>query len=181
MHIPVVVAVGRVPADVEDGPVGDIPEQEIGVLGHVRRLVERGDLDEPLLVALAGDVPELARVAAAERDLAAAVRHLAADVEVLIDDEHGEAGIPCPDRAGQSGSPRADDDDIRLVVPLDVVGARPLRGGRRGATAESRRTDTGGQALLEEIPPADGRALLRLCLLLAWCLASLAMSISPFC
>ena len=53
-------------ADIEHGPVGDVPEQEIGVLGHVLRLVQRRDLDEPLLVTLPGDVPELARIAAAE-------------------------------------------------------------------------------------------------------------------
>ena len=104
MLFAIVVAVGGMRADIEHGPVGDVPEQEIGVLGHVLRLVQRRDLDEPFLVTLPGDVPQLARVAAAERDLAAAVQHLAADVEVLVDDEHVQAGIPRPDRARQPGS-----------------------------------------------------------------------------
>ncbi len=155
MLFPILVAIGGMRADVEHGPVGDVPEQEIGILGHVRRLVQRRDLDEPLLIALPGDVPQLPRIAAAERDLAAAVQHLAADIEILIDDEHGETGIACPDRARQSGTPGTDDDKIHLVVPLDAVGARPLRGRRGGAGAERCGADTGRHASLDEISPAD--------------------------
>ena len=118
-------------------------------------LCSGGDRDEPFLVALPGDVPQLERIAAAERDLAAAVQHLAADVEVLIDDDHGQAGIARPNGARQPGAPCADDDDVRLVVPLDAVGTRRLRGSVAGATAESCCADTGNHALFDEISPAD--------------------------
>src|SRR4029079_16824077 len=60
MLLPIVVPIRGMRADVEHGPVGDVPEQEVRVLGHVFGLVQRRDLDESLLVALSGDVPELA-------------------------------------------------------------------------------------------------------------------------
>src|SRR4051812_1326492 len=73
MHIAVVVAIRGVAADVEDRPVGNIPEQKIGILLQLLRLVQRSDLDEALLVALSGDVSQLARIAAPEGGLAPAV------------------------------------------------------------------------------------------------------------
>ena len=41
MQLAFVVAVGRLRRDVEDRPVGDVPEQEVDILGHVLRLVQR--------------------------------------------------------------------------------------------------------------------------------------------
>src|SRR5262249_37054615 len=53
MLLAIVVAVGCVRADVEHGPVGDVPKQQVGILGHVFGLVQGRNLDEPFLVALA--------------------------------------------------------------------------------------------------------------------------------
>ena len=156
MQFPIVVAVRRVPAGVEHGPVGDVLEQEIGVLGHVLRLVQRRHLEQSLLIALPGDIAQLARVAAAERDLAAAVQHLAADIVVLVDHQYVKTRVPRADRARQPGTPRADDQHVHLVVPLDAVGAHALRGCAADAacaTTECSSADTGRHAPLKEISP----------------------------
>src|SRR5215216_98270 len=50
MHLAVIVAIRGMAAHVEDRPVGDVPEQKIGILLQLLRLVQGGDLDETLLV-----------------------------------------------------------------------------------------------------------------------------------
>ena len=65
-----------------------VPEQEVRILGQFRHGLLPWSRDEPLLVALAFDVPQLERIPTAERDLSAAVQHLASGIEVLIDDDH---------------------------------------------------------------------------------------------
>ena len=162
LHIAVVVAVRRLRRDVEHTPVGHVPEQEVDIFPHFLGLVQRRNLDEAFLVGFAGDVAQLARVAATERDLAAAVRHFTADVEVLVDDEHPQAGVARPDGAWQAGSARADNDEVYLIVPLDAVGGGPLRGGLADAGAKRGRTDAGNRTLREEISAADGFGLLLL-------------------
>ncbi len=56
---------------IHDGPVGVVPEQEVRILGYFLRLVHGRGCDEAFLVALALDVAELERIAAAERHLRA--------------------------------------------------------------------------------------------------------------
>ena len=107
LHIAVVVAVRRLRRDVEHRPVGHVPEQEVDVFPHFLGLVQRSNRDEAFLVGFAGDVAQLAGVAAAQRDLAAAVGHFAADVEVLVDDEHPQAGVARPDGAWEAGRTRS--------------------------------------------------------------------------
>src|SRR5262249_46050166 len=152
VHLTVVVAVRSVAADIEDRPVGDVPEQEVGVLGDVCRLVQRLDLDEPFLVPFSGNVPQLTWIAATERGLSPAVQHLAADVEILIDHEHPQIGVACPDGAGHAGRSRADDQNVRLVVPLDL--ARGLR--RRLGDTKSGGASSGDCAAREEVSPTEG-------------------------
>ena len=156
MQIAVIVAVGRLRRDVEDRPVGHVPEQEVSIFPKLVRLVQRRDLDEAFLVAFARDVSQLHRVAAAERDLRSAVQHLAANVEVLINNEHAQAGIPRPDGAGQSGRPRTDNDKVCFIVPLDAIDGGPLRRRLANAGAEGGRADASHRAVREEIAPADG-------------------------
>ena len=156
LDVAVVVAVRRLRRDVEHTPVGHVPEQEVDIFPHFLGLVQRRNLDEAFLVGFAGDVAQLAGVAAAERDLAAAVRHFTADVEVLVDDEHAQAGIARPDGAWQSGSARADNDKVYLIVPLDAVGGGPLRSRLADAGAKRGRADAGNGTLGEEITAADG-------------------------
>jgi hypothetical protein len=89
-------------------------------------------------------------------DLRSAVQHLAANVEVLINNEHAQAGIPRPDGAGQSGRPRTDNDKVCFIVPLDAIDGGPLRRRLANAGAEGGRADASHRAVREEIAPADG-------------------------
>src|SRR5262249_24065274 len=124
-------------------------------------LVERWDLDEPFLVAFSGNISQLTRVAATERGLASAMQHLAPHVEILIDHEHPQTSVACPDRAGHAGRPRADDHNVRLVVPLDLA----VRGLRRGLRdTESGGAGCGDCAAREEISPTEGLVLVVLLL-----------------
>src|SRR6266850_1126227 len=117
--------------------------------------------DEPLRVAFACDVPHLEGIPTAKRDLSAAVQHLAARVEVLIDDDHGRAKVPRPNGGGQPGASCPDDHDIRLVGPSNGLDGRHLR--QRGSRRrQNGRAYAGGSSRLDEIPPADGLLALRL-------------------
>ena len=104
-----------------------VPEQEVRILGQFLHRLLPWSRDESLFVAFACDVPQLERIPAAKRDLSAAVQHLAAGVEVLIDDDHRRAKIARPNGGGQPGASCSDDDDIGLVVPLNGVGGGNLR------------------------------------------------------
>ena len=134
MEVAFVVPVGRLRRGVHHRPVGMIPEQEVGILGELRRRVRWRGGDETLRIALASDVPELQGISAAKRNPSPTVQHLAADVEVLIDDNHGCAQVARPDGGGQAGAPCADDYDVRLVMPTNRVrrGALRQRRSRRG-------------------------------------------------
>ena len=127
MEVALVVAVRGLRRSVHDRPVGMVPEQEVRILGQFLHRMLPWSRDESFLVALACDVPQLERIPAAKRDLGAAVQHLAAKVEVLIDDDHGRPKVARANGGGQPGAPCSDDDDIRLVVPLNGVGGGHLR------------------------------------------------------
>ena len=99
--------------------------------------------DEPFRVALAPDVAQLQRIAAAERHPGRRVQHLAAEVEVLIDDEHRRAEIARANRRRKARAPAADDDDIGLVVPPDGLGRRHLGRCRSRGREHRCRADTG--------------------------------------
>ena len=154
-ELALVVAVGVLGLDVEDRPVGDVGEEQFDVVVEFLGTLERPDGDIAVLVALAFHVPELDRIAAAERDEGPAVQHPAAEVEVLVDDEHRRAEIACPDRRGQAGAAAARDDDVGFVVPLDLPGARRclLRPG--GACLDHcGRAESGRGGRLDEVAPA---------------------------
>src|SRR5688572_29367834 len=127
--------------------------------------------DEPLRVALACDVPQLKRIATAKRDRCATVQHLAAGVEVLIDDDHGRPQVPCANGGGQPSAPCADHNDIRLVVPLNSVAGGHLRercSRRRQnrSTYTGGSTDAGGSSRLDEIASGNGLLALKVSILL---------------
>src|SRR5262249_3771175 len=83
--------------------------------------------DEPFFVMFAGDVTQLQRIAPAKRNLSAAVQHLAADIEILVDDDHRRAKITRANGRGQAGTSSSDDDDVCFVVPSNRLGGGNLR------------------------------------------------------
>ena len=104
-----------------------IPEQEVRILGQFLHGVLPWRGHESLPIAFAGDVPQLEGIPTAKRDLSAAMQHLAAGVEVLIDDDHGRPKVPCANSGRKPGAPCSDDNDIRFVVPFNRVGRGNLR------------------------------------------------------
>src|SRR5262245_9353697 len=117
VEIAFIVAVRGLRRGIHDGPVGVVSEQEVRILGQLLRFLHWWSGDETFLVAFAFDVPELQWIAAAERHLPAAVQHLAADVEILINKDDRRAEVARANGGWQPDAARADDDDIRLVVP----------------------------------------------------------------
>src|SRR5439155_12073041 len=111
-------SVGCLGRCVHNRPIGMIPEQEVRILSQFLHRLPPWRSDESLSIVLAGDVPQLQWIPAAERNLSAAVKHFAAEVEVLIDNDHGRAKIPRTNRSRQTCAPSSDNDDICLVVPL---------------------------------------------------------------
>ena len=160
MQLALVIAVRGLSGRVHDGPVGVVPEEEVGILGQLLHRVQPRRRHEPFRVALALDVALLQRIVAAERHQAAAVQHLAAKVEVLIDDDHRRAEIARANRRRKARAPAADDDDIGLVVPPDGLGRRHLGRCRSRGREHRCRADTGRCARLDEIAPADGLLVL---------------------
>jgi len=127
MQIALVVPVRRLGRGVHHRPVGVIPEQEVRILGQLLHGVLSRSSDESFAVALAGDVSQLKRIPAAQRNLSAAVQHLAAQVEVLIDDDDGRPEIARANGGRQPGAPAADDHHVGLVVPLNGFDRGDLR------------------------------------------------------
>ena len=127
MEIAFVVTVGGLGRSVHHRPVGVVPEEEVRILGQFLDGVLPRSGDEPFLVPLACDVPQLKGISPAKRDLRTAVQHLAAGIEVLIDHDHGRSEVPRSNRGGQTGAPCSDHDDIGLVVPLNGTGRGTLR------------------------------------------------------
>ncbi len=119
MEVAFIVPVRGLGRGVHDRPVGMVPEQEVRILGQFLDLLLTWRRDEPLPIVFAGDVPQLEGIPTAQRDLSAAMQHFAADVEVLIDDDHGCPEVPRPNRGRQPGCPCSDNNDICLVVPLN--------------------------------------------------------------
>ena len=116
-QLALVVAIRRLAAAVQDRPVRDVGEQQIDAVVELLGRLDGRARDEPFLVALAFLIAELERIAAAQRDERAAVQHAAAEIEVLIDDEHGGAEIAGPDRGREPGAAAAGDDDVEVVIP----------------------------------------------------------------
>ena len=143
-HFPVVVPVWRPAAGVHDRPIDLIPEQKIGIVGHCLVGFHIGNRDQPLRVALSGEVAFLDGVAGAEGDVAVAVDHAAADVEVLIDNDHRRAEVAGADGGGEPHGSASEDDDIRFVVPGNGLGLRGA--GRRDAKRSRANTDCGAPA-----------------------------------
>src|SRR5690606_41055851 len=97
---------------------------EVGVLGQGLRGLYRRNRDEALRVGLTPQVAELYGVAAAQRQLTAAVQHHSPRVEVLVDDQHLVAEVTRPDRGRQPRGAGSDHQYVDLVVPLDLRGLR---------------------------------------------------------
>jgi hypothetical protein len=96
-----------------------VSEQEVRILGQFLHRLPPWRRDESLPVILAGDVPQLKGIPTTKRNLPAAVQHLAAWIEVLIDNYHGCPKVSRTNGRGQTGAPSSDDDYIGLVVPLN--------------------------------------------------------------
>src|SRR5262249_52115649 len=84
------------------------------------------------------------------------MHQLAADVEVLVDNEHGRPEVPCPDGGVQPHTPRHKDNDIRFIVPFNALSACLACPRQHG------RTDPCGGSALEEITPAESLLFLKL-------------------
>src|SRR5215510_15141685 len=70
----------------------------------------------------------LQAIATANIEAAEAHHGAAADVEIHLDHDHRGAFLACRDRGRKPAGPGADDHDVRLAVPADLLG---LRGGGR--------------------------------------------------
>ena len=89
------------------------------------------------------------------------MQHLAADVEILIDEDHRRAEVARANGGGQPDAPRTYDDDIGLVVPSNGVGRGLLRQGV-SRHRQNRCTGGGARSFGDEIAPADGLIALNL-------------------
>jgi hypothetical protein len=85
------------------------------------------DRNESFLVAFAFNVAQLNWIATAKRNLSAAVNHLAAQIEILVNDDDRRAKVPRTNGGGQPGGACSDDDYIGLVVPFNGFGWGNLR------------------------------------------------------
>src|SRR5262245_21760728 len=166
MEIAFVVPVRRLGRGVHHRPIGVVLEQEIGILGQLRDAVLPRSGDEPLWIALALDVPLLERISSTQRNLSAAVEHLAAWIEVLIDDDHRRTKIARANGGRQSGAAGADDDDVCLVVPSDRVKRGHSLRQRSSRRRQNRSSYAGGGSAHDEVASADGLLVLALSILL---------------
>src|SRR5260370_32924072 len=82
------------------------------------------------------------------------MHQLAADIEILVDDEHGRPEVSGPDCRMQPHASRPEDDDIGFIVPDDA--ARAGRGllGESLPARQDGRPYPGGCSGPEEISPA---------------------------
>src|SRR5260370_275440 len=101
-----------------------------------------------------GRVSFLYRIAPAERCPAAAMHELAADIEVLVDDEHGSPEVSGPDGGMQPHASRPEDNHIGFIVPDDGPGAGRGLLGERLPARQNGRPYSGGCSAREEISPA---------------------------
>ena len=154
-QVGLVVAVGGLGRRIHDRPVRHVAEQEVDVLGQFRHVLLGGNRDEAFGVGFAGDVPQLQRVAAAERDLGATVEHLSTGLVVLLDHDNGRAQIARADRGGQAHATAADDDNVCFVVPLNFVASRLLCLRLRADGAGQHGGTRAHDAMLEERAPAQ--------------------------
>ena len=161
-ELALIVAVRVLGSEVEDRPVGDVGEEQLDVVVELLGILDGSDGDVTVLVALALHVSLLDRIAAAERDERPAVQHPAAEVEILVDDEHGRAEIARPNRRRQARAAAADDHDIGFVVPGDGLGARRSLRACLVRVEQGRGPDTGRSAGLDEIPPAEAALVAKL-------------------
>src|SRR6266446_3548960 len=161
MKLTVVVAVPGDAGLVDDRPVGHVPKEPVGVIFEISRLDARRRQPQAIGVRRS-PVPLLYRIAAAERCPAAAVHQLAADIEVLVDDEHRRAEVSGPDSGMQPHASRPEDDDIRLIIPDDAAGAGRGLLGERLPARQNRRPYAGGRSAREEISPAKSFPVLEL-------------------
>jgi hypothetical protein len=82
------------------------------------------------------------------------VQHLAANVEILIDQDDRRSQVARANGGGQPDATRTDDDDIGLVIPVNGV-RRGLRRQRVPRHRQNGGADAGGRAFGDEIAPAD--------------------------
>ncbi len=175
MELAIVVAVTGHARGIDDRPVGHVPEEKVGVVFQIRRLEQRRRQPQAVGVGRR-PVPFLYRVPAAKRRPAAAVDQLAADVEVLVDHEHGCAEVARPDGGMQPHAARAKDNDIGFIIPFDALRADALR----RAPCQNGRTHAGGSAALEEVAPAESLLVLSASWFFPPCVALLGHVLPPY-
>src|SRR5437879_10274308 len=127
MEVAFVVSVGCLGRSVHNRPIGMVSEQQVRILGQFLHRLPPWSRNEPFLVAFAFNVAQLDWIPTSKRNLSAAMQHLAAEVEVLVDDDHGGPKVTRTNGSGQAGASSSDDDDIRLIVPLDGLCGGHLR------------------------------------------------------
>jgi hypothetical protein len=76
------------------------------------------------------------------------MNQLPANVEVLVNDEHGCSKVPRPDGGMQPHTAGPKDNHIHVIVPLNALSVRVACPRQNG------RTDPGGSSTLEELSPA---------------------------
>src|SRR5262249_58463770 len=99
----------------------------IGTHSQALTRLPRGALHNSAWTLLDRVAPKRGWRPAAKRNLSAAMQHLAAQVEVLVDDDHGCPEVPRTNGGWQPGAPASDDDHIGLEVPFNGVDGRNLR------------------------------------------------------
>jgi hypothetical protein len=122
MQLAVVVAVPGDPCGVDNRPIRHISKETVGVIFQIFGLDERGGQPQAFGIGYR-PIPFLYGVAAAKRCPAAAMHQLPANVEVLVDDDHGRAQVPRPDGGMQPHTPRPKDNHVGFVIPLNGLSA----------------------------------------------------------
>jgi hypothetical protein len=123
VELAVVVAIPCDARGIDDRPVRHVPEQAIGVVFEIFRLDLWRGQTQALRVGRHA-VAFLDGVAAAERGPAAAVDELPADVEILVDHEHGRTEVACPNRGVEPDASRAENHHVRFVVKANALRVR---------------------------------------------------------
>ena len=123
-ELAVVVPVPCPPTRVDEGPVGHVLEEKVGrILQRIRRL-QRRHSHESFRIACSREIAHLHGIAATERHFPAAMKHPAADVEILIDNDDGGPEVAGTDGGRKTGTTGSDDDDVGFVVPNELFVAR---------------------------------------------------------